>query len=90
MAEVANNDVPDVGLKEIGHECAPEPMVEPTPVSDRSGEHTGPAPAYAALMMASSRAGLMAVVDDNGQLVPHYTAVDLLRACKSRWRDAQE
>jgi hypothetical protein len=30
--------------------------------------------------------GVMAVIDDNGYLIPLCTAADLLRACKTIWR----
>lgn len=49
-----------------------------------------PAPPYAALMMPVSRAGLMAVVDDHGYLIPVCTAGDLLRGCKYFWRASQD
>jgi hypothetical protein len=48
------------------------------------------APPFAELMMPSSRAGLMAVVDENGYLIPVCTAGDLLRGCKYFWRASQD
>ena len=40
--------------------------------------------------MPGSRAALMAVVDENGYLIPVLTAHDLLRRCKSFWRVSQD
>jgi hypothetical protein len=57
-----------------------------TPVIDDCSDR---APLYSTVAMPSSRISTLAVVDDHGQLVPIFTAGDLLFERKAVWKATQ-
>jgi hypothetical protein len=89
MRHVTTEHDPDLEIEELIHEYGDTPAERLEQISE-VGERSMAAPLYSALMMPGSRAALMAVVDDNGYLIPVCTAFDLLRGCKFFWRASQD
>lgn len=84
MSHVIGEHYLDLEIEEITHEHGDSPTEQSEQIRSMH------APPCSAVMMPGSRAALMAVVDENGYLIPVFTANDLLRRCKSFWRASQD
>ncbi|HEY7217574.1 MAG TPA: hypothetical protein VH985_04210 [Candidatus Binatia bacterium] len=85
MRHAINEEYSDLEVEEVAPEYG-DVLTERLDQQSEIAERSMPVPPYSALMMPGSRAALMAVVDDNGYLIPICTAFDLLRGCKYFWR----
>ena len=89
MSQVIGEHYPELEIKKIIQEQGDHPTDQPEPIRE-ARKRSVPAPPYSSLLMPGSRASLMAVVDENGYLIPFLTAHDLLRRCKAFWRASQD
>ncbi|HVO91746.1 MAG TPA: hypothetical protein VMT22_02845 [Terriglobales bacterium] len=89
MQQVIGEHYPDSEIEEVAPEFG-EALMEPLAEVSEAEEPSMPAPPYSALMMPASRAAQMAVLDENGYLVPVCTAGDILRSCRYFWRAAMD
>ena len=71
------------------HESAEAPVVESTVASVRQGSSANSPPVADAVMLLQPGRSVLAVVDDDGYMVPLFTAADLLRGCRAIWKATQ-
>jgi hypothetical protein len=71
------------------HESAEATVVESTVESARQGSSANSPGFLSAVMMLQSSRSILAVVDDDGYMVPLFTAADLLRGCRAMWKVTQ-
>lgn len=89
MRHAINEEYLDPEIEDVAQEYV-DILAERLDPKSETAERAMPVPPYSALMMPGSRAALMAVVDDNGYLIPICTAFDLLRGCKYFCRASQD
>ena len=71
------------------HESAEAPVVESTVASAIQGSSANPPRLSSAVMLLQPGRSVLAVVDDDGYMVPLFTAADLLRGCRAIWKSTQ-
>jgi CBS-domain-containing membrane protein len=71
------------------HESAEAIVVESTVESARQGSSANSTGLLSTVMMLQSSRSILAVVDDDGYMVPLFTAADLLRGCRAMWKVTQ-
>ena len=89
MQPVLREYDPEIEMREDAGNCGDMPK-GPTEHINEAKELSASTPPYAALTMPASRAALMVVLDENGDLVRVFTAADLLKRCRHFWRHAQD
>ncbi len=65
---------------------AEAPVAESTVASARQGSSANPPRPSSAVMLLQPGRSILAVVDDDGYMVPLFTAADLLRGCRAMWK----
>jgi CBS-domain-containing membrane protein len=71
------------------HESAEAPVVESIVASARQGSTANQPRLSSAVVMVQAGRSVLAVVDDDGYMVPLFTAADLLRGCRAIWKATQ-
>ena len=71
------------------HESAEAPVVESIVASARQGSTANQPRLSSAVVMVQAGRSVLAVVDDDGYMVPLFTAADLLRGYRAIWKATQ-
>ena len=71
------------------HESAEAPVAESTLANARQGSSANPLRLSGAIVMLPPGRSVLAVVDEDGYMVPLFTAADLLRGCRAMWKATQ-
>ena len=70
-------------------ESAEAPVAESTLANARQGSSANSPPVADAVMLLQPGRSVLAVVDDDGYMVPLFTAADFLRGCRAIWKATQ-
>ena len=70
-------------------ESAEAPVAESTLANARQGSSANQPRLSSAVVMLQAGRSVLAVVDDDGYMVPLFTAADLLRGCRAIWKATQ-
>ena len=89
MTHISTEHYPDVAMEEFTHD-QDDATTDRLEQIREARKRSMPAPPYSALTTIGARPALMAVIDENGYLIPVCTGYDVLRACKYFWRASQD
>ena len=89
MTTEAKDQLANQSQEGSASERADAPVAESTPVSARQESSAKSPPVTSAVMLLQPGRSILAVVDDDGYMVPLFTAADLLRGCRAMWKATQ-